>query len=419
MFHLDLSYATDKINYASYKNKINEYKEWLKSESCKSMLGWLHWASSVKEKELIKIREKAAFIRENFDTLVIVGVGGSYLGARCVIEAINGLFPLDKMEIVYLGNTMSARYTSQVLQYLKNKNFAVAVISKSGKTLEPALAFRLLKNMLYQKLGNKYKRAIISITDESSGSLRRETNNAGYASFVIPKDIGGRYSVITPVGLFPLAVAGVDIDNFLAGVRQAEIDFDNSNQDNPCFLYAITRHELEKASKPVELFVSYEPQLHSFCEWLKQLFGESEGKDGKGVLPISANYTADLHSFGQFIQDGTHILFETVIKVETTDYDVLIPSDKNNFDNLNKLAGKGLNYINSVMQNSVLKAHNDGGVPNIVLNISSLDEFHIGYLIYFFMKACTFSCFLNNVNPFNQPGVEVYKKNARSVLKID
>ena len=381
------------------------------------MFGWLKFASQLDCESIEKIKNTAKYIKENFQTLVVVGVGGSYLGTRAIIDALNNDFNGEN-EIIYLGNTMSARYTKQILEYLKNKRFAVLVVSKSGKTLEPAIAFRFLKELLIKTMGDKFYQAIFAITDETNGALRREVNKMNYTSFVIPSNIGGRYSVFTAVGLLPFAVAGGNIDKFLDGVRQAEKELSVFDNQNLSLRYAINRFELSKSGKNVELFACYEPQLRFFLEWIKQLFGESEGKEGKGILPISAIYTTDLHSFGQFVQDGTPCLFETIIKVENSQVDLTIPHDENDFDNLNSLCGKEMDFINNTMIDSVVKAHVQGGVDNIVLSISDLDEFNIGYLIYFFMLSCVFSCFLQGVDPFNQPGVEVYKKNAHTLLNI-
>jgi len=412
---------SDSIDFDKFNEKILDFENWCKEEkkSASGMFGWGDFASSLSESEIEKIKSTAKYVLDNFDSLVVVGVGGSYLGARSVIEGINGLFPKSKCEIIYLGNTMSARYIAQLLEYLKNKNFAVVVISKSGKTLETSLSYRLLKDLLVEKLGENYAKAIIAITDEKKGALRKEAEEIGCATFSIPSNIGGRYSVITPVGLFPIAVAGIDIDKFLSGVKQAEKDCSLDIENNYCYQYAIMRYVLGSRGKSVELFVTYEPQLRVLCEWIKQLFGESEGKQKRGILPTSAIFTTDLHSFGQFIQDGTPCLFETVLKIGSTGSEVLFKEDKNDFDGLNKLVGKSINYINDVMVESVIEAHTSGGVDNIILDIPALDEFYLGYLMYFFMKACALSCFLTGVNPFDQPGVEVYKKNALKLLNLD
>ncbi len=420
MFQLEIKNTLKEIDFLKYNNKIADFKKWCEKErkSSTGMLGWLNYASLLSEYDINNIKSVAKYLKNRFDTLVVVGVGGSYLGTRAIIEAIKGEC-CGECNVIYLGNSMSARYLSQVLEYLKNRKFAVVVVSKSGKTLEPALAFRFLKDLLIKKMGNKFSEAIVAITDENSGALRSEVNELGYKSFTIPHNVGGRYSVFTSVGLLPFAVCDIDIDKFLAGVRCAEKELNVFNENNPCFRYAIARYEFSKVGKNVELFASYEPQLRFFLEWIKQLFGESEGKEKKGVLPISALYTTDLHSFGQFVQDGTPCLFETILKIQSCETDVIIPKDENNFDGLNKLSGLGINHVNDIMIDSVVKAHTQGGVSNIILSIEKLDEFNLGYLIYFFMMSCTFSCFLQGVNPFNQPGVEVYKKNALKLLKLD
>ena len=382
------------------------------------MIGWMNFVSSMDKAEVEKIKEVATQIRAEYDAVVVVGIGGSYIGARSLIEAINGVYSKDKIEVFYLGNTLSARYTQQVLNYLENKKFAILVISKSGKTLETTIAFRLLKQLLKKQNGENFVNSVYVVTDKTSGNLRAEADIYGYKTFDIPSNIGGRYSVITPVGLLPMAVAGVDIEKFLLGCSEAEKDLaTNRLADNPCYQYAIIRNVLQERGKSIELFVTYEPQLKSFSEWLKQLFGESEGKDKKGIFPASAAFSTDLHSLGQFIQDGTQCLFETVLNFEDNETNLNIPDAKADYECLNAMAGTQVSKVNNIIFQSVLMAHTtQGGVPNIVFNVDKLDEYNMGYLVYFFMKACAFSSFIQGVYPFDQPGVEIYKENAHALL---
>lgn len=382
-------------------------------------LGWLDYASKLPEEEIDRIIATAKHIRENYDALVVIGIGGSYLGARAVIEAINGFFPDDKFEIIYLGNTLSSNYTYQVLKHLKDKRIAVNVISKSGTTTEPAVAFRMVKERLIERFGKEYlKDAIYATTDKAKGALRTEAEKEGYTSFVIPDDIGGRFSVITPVGLLPIACANIDIREFIKGVRAGEKEYSASDyHNNPAYLYGATRYLLYSQKKfSTEMFISYELQDKMIEEWLKQLFDESEGKDGKALLCASGVFTTDLHSMGQFIQQGSHILFETIIKEKHPIADHIVPFDESNLDNLNYLAGKRLSYINDQAFKATLKAHTEGSSPANVLEIEKMDAYNLGNLFYFFFRATAFSAYLLGVNPFNQPGVEIYKKNMFKLL---
>ena len=382
-------------------------------------LGWLDYASRLPEEEIARIEKTAKRIRENYDALVVIGIGGSYLGARAVIEAVNGFFPEDKLEIIYLGNTLSSTYTAQVIRHLRNKKFAINVISKSGTTTEPAVAFRLLKEMLIQRFGKAYlKDAVIATTDRAKGALKMEADKEGYECFVIPDDIGGRFSVITPVGLLPVACANIDIRAFLQGVKDAEKDYSGHDyKKNPAYFYAATRYLLHVQKKfTSEMFVSYELQNKMIEEWLKQLFDESEGKEGKALLCSSGVFTTDLHSMGQFIQQGSPVLFETIIKEKNPNLDVEVPSDEQNLDNLNYLAGKNLSYINDKAYQATLEAHTEGHSPAMVISIDRMDAYNIGNLFYFFFRATAFSAYLLGVNPFNQPGVEIYKHNMFKLL---
>ncbi len=390
-----------------------------KSGEGNDFLGWLDYASKLPESEIDRIVAAAKKIRENFDCLVVCGIGGSYLGARAVIEALNGLFPSDDFEILYLGNTLSSDYTYQVMKHLEKKHFAINCISKSGTTTETAVSFRLLKNLYIKKFGKEtLKDAVYATTDKARGALKSEADKEGYECFVIPDDIGGRFSVITPVGLLPIAAAGIDIKSFLDGVKQGEKEYSVKDMmKNPAYYYGALRYFLNREGKYIsEMFVSYDLQNKMIAEWLKQLFDESEGKDNQALLCSSAIFTTDLHSMGQFIQQGSPVLFETIIKTKKPIHDVSVPSNEENLDNLNYLAGKKLSYINSKAYEATLKAHTEGHTPAIVLTIEKMDAYNLGNLVYFFFRACAFSAYLLGVNPFNQPGVEIYKKNMFTLL---
>lgn len=382
-------------------------------------LGWLDYASKLDEKEVDRIVNCAKRIRADFDSLVVVGIGGSYLGARASIEAINGLFPNDHFKVYFLGNTLSSDYTYQVIEQLKGRKFAINVISKSGTTTEPSIAFRLLKQTLESEYGHDYlKNAIVATTDRAKGALKQEADVEGYEQFVIPDDVGGRYSVITPVGLLPIACAGIDIKEFLKGVKDGEKEYSIPDfTKNNAYKYGATRFLLKEKGYPVEMFVTYEPQFNMINEWLKQLFAESEGKQGKGLLPDSVTFTTDLHSVGQFIQDGSPILFETIIHTKHVNKDITITEDKENLDGLNYLASKSLSFVNQKAFEGTLKAHTeDGNVFANILEIEKMDAYNLGNLFYFFMRSCAYSAYLLDINPFNQPGVEIYKKNMFTLL---
>lgn len=382
-------------------------------------LGWRDYESKLTKSDIEKLVNCAKRIRKDYQALAVVGIGGSYLGARAAIDAINGLFPKDDFKIVFLGNTLSSTYTAQALDYLKDKKFAINVISKSGTTVEPSIAFRLLKKMLVEKYGEEYlKDAIVATTDRKRGALKSEANQAGYETFIIPDDIGGRFSVITPVGLLPIACAGIDIEEFISGVVDGEKDYSVTDfRNNPAYMYAAKRYLLHKAGYPVEVFTTYEPQFASINEWLKQLFAESEGKDSKGLFPASVTLTTDLHSVGQFLQQGSPILFETILKTSDQIEDLTVSSDDKNLDSLNYLAGDKMSYINDKAYEGTLKAHTETGpVSANIIQIEKMTPYNLGNLFYFFMRACAYSAYLLGVNPFNQPGVEVYKKNMFTLL---
>lgn len=410
-----------KIDYASYQNKVNEISKMIEDESGpgNDFLGWSKYPDNYDKEEFNRILKAAKYVRDNFEVLVVCGIGGSYLGARAAIEALNGLHSLDKVQIIFLGQTFSSDYIAEVLKFLENKKFAINVISKSGTTTETAISFRLVKQLLEKKIGKEAARkAIFATTDSSKGALRELSTKEGYETFNLPGNIGGRYSVFTAVGLFPLACAGIDIKALMDGAKKSMEDCKTPSLDkNPAYKYAVIRDYFYRHNKSVEMFVSYEPRLTQLGEWFKQLFGESEGKEGKGLLPDSATFSTDLHSIGQFIQDGSKVLFETILFVKKPCHEVIIPEDKDNLDGLNYLANKSLGFVNEKAFLGTLDAHTETGkVPNVILEVEKLTAFEMGYLFYFFMKTCAMSAYMLDVNPFNQPGVEVYKKNMFHLL---
>ena len=411
---------TDKV-IESYQKDVERINKMIdeKSGPGNDFLGWVDWPVNYDKEEVKRILEDAKYVRDHFDILVVCGIGGSYLGARCALEALNGLKSDDKLEIIFMGQTFSPNYVSQVLKYLEGKNFAINVISKSGTTTETSISFRLLKELLERQVGKeKAKKAIYATTDKEKGALKTLCNQEGYATYVLPGNIGGRYSVLTAVGLFPLAAAGIDIEAMLKGAAEAREAYDNTDlKNNLCYRYAVTRDYMLRHGKPVEMYVTYEPQMTQISEWLKQLFGESEGKEKKGLFPASATFSTDLHSLGQFVQDGTPLLFETILNVLEPNSDVKIPHDDADLDGLNYLEGKDLAFVNQKAFEGTLKAHvEDGGVPCNVIYIDKLDAKTLGHLFYFFMRACAMSAYLLDINPFNQPGVEIYKKNMFHLL---
>ena len=420
MLELRLNKLISKEILASYEKKVAEINKMImnKSGAGNDFLGWVDWPVNYDREELARIKKDAQYVRDNFDILVVCGIGGSYLGARCALEALNGLKSDDKLEIIFMGQTFSPNYVAQVMNYLRGKNFAINVISKSGTTTETSISFRLLKELLESQIGKeKAKKAIYATTDKEKGALKTLCNNEGYATYVLPGDIGGRYSVFTAVGTFPLACAGIDVEKMIKGAQVARDEAERLPlKDNKCYQYAVMRDYMYRHNKPVEMYVTYEPQMSQISEWLKQLFGESEGKEHKGLFPSSATFSTDLHSLGQYIQDGTPLLFETIINVLKPKQDVTIPHDDADLDGLNYLEGKNLAFVNQKAFEGTLQAHEDGGVPCNVISISKLDEYNLGYLFYFFMRACAMSAYMLDINPFNQPGVEVYKKNMFHLL---
>ncbi len=421
MIKVDVSNVINEEEIAKYSDKVASINKMIneKTGAGNDFLGWVDWPNNYDKEELERLINDAKYVRENFDVLVVAGIGGSYLGARSALDALKGIKGVDKPEIIFMGQTFSPNYTHQVLEYLKDKKFAINVISKSGTTTETSIAFRLLKSLLEEKVGKEEARkSIFAVTDKEKGALKTLCNQEGYSTYVLPGNIGGRYSVLTPVGLFPLAAAGVDVKAMLKGAQEAQKEFDNADlKTNMCYRYAVSRDYMYHHSHPVEMYVTYEPQMSQISEWLKQLFGESEGKEKKGLLPTSVTFSTDLHSLGQFVQDGSPILFETILNVMNPNDDVVIPSDKDDLDGLNYLAGKKLSYVNQMAYQGTLKAHEvDGGVPCNIITIEKMDAKTLGYLFYFFMRACAMSAYLLEINPFNQPGVEIYKKNMFHLL---
>lgn len=387
-------------------------------------LGWVGLPGEISDEAIADINATAKGLSDLADVVVVVGIGGSYLGAKAVIDALSNSFTAQTVtegstQIVYAGQNIGEDYLFELQAYLKDKKWAVIVISKSGTTTEPALAFRLLKSDLEEKYGKEgASKRIVAVTDASKGALRKLSEAEGYKTFVIPDDVGGRFSVLTPVGLLPIAVAGYDIKALVEGAKkmQEETKPEVAIEDNLAAKYAAVRNALYEKGKVTEILVNYNPKLHFVAEWWKQLYGESEGKEEKGIFPAAVDFTTDLHSMGQYIQEGLRNLFETVISVETTKHKVLVPSDDDNLDSLNYLVGKKVDEVNKMAELGTKLAHIDGGVPNIRIELPEINEFNLGQLIYFFEKACGISGYMLDVNPFDQPGVEAYKKNMFALL---
>lgn len=415
-----------KEKLASYEPKVRTCMETLEKGTGlgNDFLGWLHLPSSITQEHLNDLKATANVLRENCEVVVVAGIGGSYLGARAVIEALsNSLAWLSEKKagqpvILFAGNNISEDYLYELTEYLKDKKFGVINISKSGTTTETALAFRLLKEQCEKQRGKEMARkVIVAITDAKKGAARITADKEGYKSFIIPDNVGGRFSVLTPVGLLPIAVAGFDIEQLINGARDMETVCANENMmENPAALYAAIRNELYQTGKKIEILVNFQPKLHYFMEWWKQLYGESEGKDHKGIYPSSVDFSTDLHSMGQWIQEGERSIYETVVSIESPEYELRVPTDEENLDGLNFLAGKRVDEINKMAELGTQLAHVDGGVPNMRISVPKLDEYYLGQLIYFFEKACGISGYILDINPFNQPGVEAYKKNMFALL---
>nr|WP_297658044.1 glucose-6-phosphate isomerase [uncultured Prevotella sp.] len=411
----------------AYEPKVKAAQEALENGTCEGndFLGWLHLPSSITPAFLDEIQAVANTLREKCEVVVVAGIGGSYLGARAVIEGLGNSFAWlvnDKKNptILFAGNNIGEDYLYELTSYLKDKKFGVINISKSGTTTETALAFRLLKKQCEDQRGKaEAKDVIVAVTDAKKGAARTCADKEGYKSFIIPDNVGGRFSVLTPVGLLPIAVAGFDVKQLVAGAAEMEkaCGKDVAFEENPAAIYAATRQALyTQAGKKIEIVCNFQPKLHYFAEWWKQLYGESEGKDQKGIFPAACDFTTDLHSMGQWIQQGERSIFETVISVETPNEKLLFPHDDENLDGLNFLEGKRVDEVNKMAELGTRLAHVDGGVPNILVNVPELNAYYLGQLIYFFEKACGISGLLEEVNPFNQPGVEAYKKNMFALL---
>lgn len=411
----------------AYEPKVKAAQEALENGTCEGngFLGWLHLPSSITPEFLDEIQAVANTLREKCEVVVVAGIGGSYLGARAVIEGLGNSFAWlvnDKKNptILFAGNNIGEDYLFELTSFLKNKKFGVINISKSGTTTETALAFRLLKKQCEDQRGKEEaKDVIVAVTDAKKGAARTCADKEGYKSFIIPDNVGGRFSVLTPVGLLPIAVAGFDVKQLVAGAAEMEkaCGKDVAFEENPAAIYAATRQALyTQAGKKIEIVCNFQPKLHYFAEWWKQLYGESEGKDQKGIFPAACDFTTDLHSMGQWIQEGERSIFETVISVETPNEKLLFPHDDENLDGLNFLEGKRVDEVNKMAELGTRLAHVDGGVPNILVNVPELNAYYLGQLIYFFEKACGISGLLEEVNPFNQPGVEAYKKNMFALL---
>ena len=425
---LDFDYTgIDKKIITKYAKKVEEIHNKLNEEKEDegAFLGWMNLPSNFDKKELDKIKKCAKKIRKDSEILVVIGIGGSYLGARAVIETLNNTFynylpkeDRDGPQILFAGNNISGEYLNDLVNLIGNRDLSINVISKSGTTTEPAIAFRFFREFMENKYGiEEARKRIYVTTDKKKGALKELATKEEYESFVIPDNVGGRYSVLTAVGLLPIAVSGIDIDKLLAGARFAEEKYnDPSLKYNDCYRYAVVRNILYKEEKNIELLVTYEPKMHYLIEWWKQLFGESEGKKNKGIYPDGAEYTTDLHSIGQYVQEGRRNLFETVINIEDNDKGVNIHFDEDDLDGINYLADETMDYVNKKAMEGTIKAHVDGDVPNIIINMEKLDEETLGHLIYFFELACSMSGSLLGINPFDQPGVEKYKTNMFKLL---
>lgn len=430
MLSLDLS----KINPYVVDHEIEYMQEMVKDAHKKlhegtgagnDFLGWLSLPYDYDKEEFARIKNAAEKIKKDSEILIVIGIGGSYLGARAAIEMLNDSFfnSIEKEKrknpyIFFVGNNISSTYMNDLLNLVKDKEISVNVISKSGTTTEPAIAFRVFKDLMEKKYGKEgAKKRIFATTDKSRGALKSLADAEGYETFVIPDNVGGRYSVLTAVGLLPIAVSGVNIDEIMEGAKDAADYFSNENvMENDCYKYAAVRNILNRKGKGIEILVNYEPRLHFIGEWWKQLYGESDGKDNKGIFPAAVDFSTDLHSMGQFIQEGARTMFETVLKVENVPSEVTIEASPENVDGLNFLAGKTMQFVNDKAFEGTLLAHHDGGVPNMIINIPEMTPYYFGQMVFFFEKACGIGGYLLGVNPFNQPGVEAYKKNMFALL---
>ena len=417
--------ATSEVDYMEDMVKCAHDKLHNGTGAGNDFLGWIDLPVNYDKDEFERIKKSAEKIQSDSEVLIVIGIGGSYLGARAAIEMLTNNFhnALDNdkrkaPKIFYVGNNISSTYMAELLQAIEGKDVSLNIISKSGTTTEPAIAFRILKSYVEKKYGvEEAKKRIFATTDKAKGALKTLADSEGYETFVVPDDVGGRFSVLTAVGLLPIAAAGINIDEMMKGAADAREAYSNpSIKENDAYKYAAVRNALYNKGKVIEVLVNYEPSLHYFNEWWKQLYGESEGKDNKGLFPAAVDFTTDLHSMGQYIQEGRRVLFETVINVEKPKYEINIEKDAGDLDGLNFLAGKTMDFVNKQAFQGTLLAHNDGGVPNMVVNVPEISAYYFGYMVYFFEKACGISGYLLGVNPFDQPGVEAYKKNMFALL---
>ncbi|MEV3150531.1 glucose-6-phosphate isomerase [Paenibacillus larvae] len=417
--------SSHEVDYLADQVKTDHDLLHNQSGAGSDFLGWIDLPVNYDKEEFARIQKAAKQIQSDSDALVVIGIGGSYLGARAAIEMLTHSFynqlPKEKRstpEIYFVGQNISSTYVNHLLQVLEGKDFSVNVISKSGTTTEPAIAFRIFREVLEKKYRKEgARKRIYATTDREKGALKKLANEEGYESFIIPDDVGGRFSVLTPVGLLPIAVAGINIEEMMKGAADAREEYSTPElAQNASYQYAAVRNALHRKGKAIEILVNYEPSLHYISEWWKQLFGESEGKDQKGIYPSSVDFTTDLHSMGQFIQEGSRNLFETVLLVEEVQEQITIGEDKDNLDGLNFLSGKTMDFVNKKAFEGTMLAHTDGGVPNLIVKLPDMSAYTFGYMVYFFEKACGISGYLSGVNPFDQPGVEAYKKNMFALL---
>ena len=418
-------FGEHEITYLSDAVKVAHHSLHEKTGAGSDFLGWIDLPVDYDKEEFSRILKSSQKIQNDSEVLLVIGIGGSYLGARAAIEMLNHSFhnalSKDKRktpQIIFIGKDISSTYMSDVIDFLGDKDFSINVISKSGTTTEPAIAFRIFRKLLEEKYGaEEAKSRIYATTDKARGALKTLATEEGFETFVIPDDVGGRYSVLTAVGLLPIAVSGADIEKMMKGAAAAREDFSSSElSENAAYQYAAVRNVLYNKGKTIEMLINYEPGLQYFSEWWKQLFGESEGKDQKGIYPSSANFSTDLHSLGQYVQEGRRDIFETVVKVDKPRHELTIEAEESDLDGLNYLAGKTVDFVNNKAFEGTLLAHTDGGVPNLIVTIPEMNEYTFGYLVYFFEKACAISGYLLGVNPFDQPGVEAYKVNMFALL---
>lgn len=404
-----------------YSEKVKEIHNKLNKsiEKKQEFTGWITWPQLYDKKEYEKIKKIANKVQNDSEVFIVIGIGGSYLGARAVIEALTNKYKKEnKVEVLYVGNNLNPNYINEIIDYVSDKEISLNVISKSGKTTESAIAFRIFRNLMENKYGvDGARKRIFITTTKRKGALYKIAMQEKYIKLSIPENIGGRYSVLTPVGLLPMAVAGINIDEIIKGAQSAQEKYNEENlKYNECYKYAVARNILYEREKNIEIFGTYEPKMFYFIEWWKQLFGESEGKNYSGIFPTGVTYTTDLHSLGQYIQEGRRNVFETILNIKNSESDIVLGYDEENLDELNYIAGKNLSYVNKKAMEGTIKAHVDGGVPNIIINVDYLNEKTIGQLIYFFEKACAISGNILGINPFDQPGVEKYKENMFKLL---